>query len=188
MTAAKNLRKLPTTSPDAAAEAREQADEYESLFGTTDLELDNGDDPVKIPPHPDFGIVDDDRIAAYEQLLFERDTEYEREPDIFIPERQLGEGSMIPAETIRGALRHPYRRRGEDGKSVLVSPPFSVQVARAALGDEEYDRLRAGGRSAADVWKIWGIKSLKMKERQAGDSKSIGSALALASVPETDSQ
>lgn len=186
MTAADQPHNLPNTNPDAAKEARAQADAYDSLFANIELELDGGD-TITIPPHPDYGMLDDDRMAEYEQLLFEADTEYEREPDIIIPDKTLDSGSVVPGETLRGALKRPYRRL-IDNKPVLVTPPYSVRVVSAALGEAEYKRLRGGGKSAADVWKIWGKQGLALKERQAGDSKSDGSTVDLAAVPETDSE
>jgi hypothetical protein len=138
-------RKLPHTSPDAAAEARAQADEYESLFGDTDLELDGGD-ILKVPPHPDYGLLDDDRMDEYEALQFAVDTEYEREPDVYIPEQRLkdpttGEetGVVLPPQTVRGQLKTPFRIDG-----VRVTPSHSTKVVIAALGEADYKRLRDG--------------------------------------------
>lgn len=172
---------LPTTSPDAGKEALTQADEYESIFGTTDLLLDNGD-VVKVPPHPDYGMCSDEAQEAYDELLFAVDTLYDREPDVLVPEQNLENGFILPAETRRGALKQPPRIGGE-----LVKPPHTVKVAKIALGEIEYKRLQEGGRSAADVWKIWGEQGIKMKERQQRDSKSNGGALAVAPVPPADS-
>jgi hypothetical protein len=193
MTKANVPHKLSVTSPDAAAEAREQADEYESLFGSTELELDD-DSTIKIPPHPDYGMLDDDAMAAYEQLQFEADTEYEREEDIYIPEQRLKDretgqetGVVLPPSTQRGSLKTPYRRL-VDGKSVLVTPPHSVQVVKAVLGDVEYKRLREGGKSSGDVWRVWNEQALKVRERQQRDSKSVSSTVDLAAVPTTDTK
>jgi hypothetical protein len=190
MTDAKPLpRKLPHTSPDAAAEARAQADEYESLFGDTELELDGGD-TIKIPPHPDYGLLDDDRMDEYEALQFAVDTEYEREPDVYIPEQRLkdpttGEetGVVLPPQTVRGQLKVPYRIDG-----VRVTPSHSTKVVIAALGEAEYKRLRDGGKSSKDVWKVWGEQSLRIQERKQRDTKSAGSSVDLATVPQADSK
>lgn len=173
---------LPTTSPDAPREALTQAEEYESLFGTTDIVLDDGD-VVKVPPHPDYGMISDDQMAEYDELLFAVDTTYDREPDVAVPEQKLDNGLIIPAETRRGAIKQPPRIN-----NVLVKPPHTVRVAQIALGEVEYKRLQAGGRSAADVWKIWGQQGIKMKERQQRDSKSLGGAVALAAVSPPDSE
>jgi hypothetical protein len=173
-------RKLPTASSDAAAEAREQADAYESLFASHELEIDGGS--VTIPPHPDFGMLDDERLEDYEELLFEVDTEYDREESIYIPEQHLDNGVTLPASEQPGALKRPYRKNG-----VLVKPPHSVRVVQAVLGEAEYKRLRDGGKSAADVWKIWGKQGMEVQERQSADPKSNGSTVDLASVPEANS-
>lgn len=183
---------LPHTSPQAAAEARAQANEYESLFSTTELELDGGDS-ITIPPPPQYGMLDDERMAEYEELIFELDTEYEREDDIFIPEQRLKDaqtgmetGIVLPPSERRGELKRPYRKI-IDGKPVLITPPHSIRVVMAVLGEVEYKRLRDGGRSAKDVWKIWGDRNQKIMEREQRDSKSSGSSVDLAAVPETDS-
>lgn len=179
-------RNLDSTTSDAAREAREQAEAYESILAGRNIELDDGS-TLKIPPHPDFGMLDDEQMEAYEELLFERDTEYEREEDIYIPEQHLKDGAVVPATTMRGNLKVPYRRV-VDGKSRLVKPPWNVRIAQIALGETEYKRLRAGGRSAGDVWKLWNIQGLETKQRQAEDSKSDGSTLGLASIPAADSE
>lgn len=178
---------LPTTSEDAAREAREQADAYDSLFAPQPLELDDGG-VVMVPPHPDYGMLDDDRMEDWDELMFAVDTEYDREPDIFIPEQHVkgpdgnDTGIVMPAETRRGGLLRPFRTKGK-----LVKPSHSVKVVIACLGEVEYKRLRAGGRCAADVWKIWADTSDKIKGRQASDPKSEGSTVAVAPVPASDS-
>lgn len=182
-------RNLPHTSPDAAAEARAQADAYESLFGDTDLPLDGGD-TIKIPPHPDYGLLDDDRMEEYEALQFAVSNEYDRESDVYIPEQRLKDpttgqetGVVLPPQTVRGALKLPYQIDG-----VRVSPPHSVKVVMAALGEAEYKRLRDGGKSSKDVWKIWGQQSLRIQERKQRDDKSASSSVDLAAVPQADSK
>lgn len=171
-----------------ASEAREQAEAYDSLFANQQLPLDDGT-VMSIPPHPDFGMLDDDRIEAYEELLFEIET-YDREPDIFIPEQRLKDpetghetGVILPAETRRGALKRPFRKDG-----ALVKPPHSVRVVQAVLGEVEYKRLQEGGRSAADVWRIWGRQGLEVRDRQSRDPKSHGGPVDLAAVPPANRQ
>jgi hypothetical protein len=174
------VRKLPTAADNAGREAREQADAYDSIFGSTDLELDDGT-VLKVPPHPSYGMLDDEAADQYEQLLFEMDTKYDREPDVHTPEQKLDNGIVLPAQVSRGAILTPYRIDGE-----RVTPPHNVRVAQIALGDD-YDLLRAGGKSAADVWRIWGKQSIKVQERTQLDSKSAGRDLDLEPVSETDS-
>ena len=161
------LPKLPNVA-GAGARAREQAEEYDSVFAPMTLELDNGQ-TIQIPPHPNLRLLDDDRQEAYEELLFETET-YDRHPDIYIPEQQLTSGVILPAETKRGELMVPYRRDG-----VLIKPPYSVRVVQVALGDDTYAAVKAGGKGAADVWRLWNESADRIARRQEVDSKSNGS-------------
>lgn len=185
------VRALPTATDDYAEQARLQAEAYDSLFANTDIKLDDGT-MLSIPPHPDFGMLDDDAMDDYAQLLFDRDTVYEREPDIIIPEQRMKNsegvenGVVMPSETIRGALKTPYRIKTEDGSSVLVKPAWSTQMVIAGLGKESYEMLRAGGRSSADVWRIWSKQGEQVKQRQ-GRSEAERSPVAVAPVPTPDS-
>ena len=172
-------RRLPTASP--VSQAREQAEAYDSLFASTSLELNDGS-ILMIPPHPDFGMLDDDRMEDYEDLLMEVE-DYDRDDDIYIPEQKLEGGVTLPAETKRGELLRPYRKNG-----VRVKPSHTVRVVQAALGPEDYERLRAGGKGAADVWKVWGKQGLAIQERRLFDPKSNGSSVDLESISASDSE
>ncbi len=172
------VSKLPGAAQPSAA--RDQADAYESLFRQRPLELNNGD-TLMIPPHPDFGMLDDDRMEAYEELQFEMES-YDREEDIYIPEQTLDNGVVLPAEVRKGELLRPLRKDGE-----LVKPPHTVRVVMAALGPDEYARLKAGGCNAADVWKIWGQQGMEVRDRQFRGSATNGSAVGVAAVPTPDS-
>jgi hypothetical protein len=167
----------PPAAPDAALRARQQAEAYQSVFAPTRLELDGGD-TITIPPHPNLRMLDDDCMDAYDELLFEADTKYDREPDLQIPEQKLDNGVVLPAEVKRGALKVPYRISGQ-----LVKPSYSVRVVQAALGEQLYKKLRDGGRNAADVWRIWNNQGLKVADRQDGDQFPDAGADAVAPVP-----
>lgn len=173
--------KLAVAGSSSAREARAQAEAYDSLFANQKIVLNDGS-TMEIPPHPDFGMLDDDRMEAYEELVFESES-YDREPDIYIPEQHLDSGLTLPADTQQGALKRPFRIEGK-----LVKPPWTVRVAMAALGENEYARLKAGGRSAADVWRIWGKQGLEVKLRQENDPKSVDGPLDLASVSSSNSE
>jgi hypothetical protein len=162
--------------------AREQALAYASVFAPTPLELDNDMRTLEIPPHPNLRMLDDDQMEAYDELLFDADTKYDREPDLLIPEQKLQNGLVIPAETKQGALKIPYRIGGEK-----VKPAYSIRVVQIALGDEAYAKLRAGGKSAGDVWRIWNTQGLEVAAREAQDPKSLGSNGLVASVSGGDS-
>jgi len=173
-------KKMASAAAEAAREAREQAEAYDSLFANQKLELADGS-IMEIPPHPDFGMLDDERMEDYEDLMFELDTTYDREPDIYIPE-QVIDGMTMPAETKRGDLLRPYRRNGE-----RVRPSHSIRVVKAALGEDAYAQLKAGGRCAADVWRIWGKQGLEVNQRRFQGSQINGSTVDLASISEADS-
>jgi hypothetical protein len=126
-------------------------------------------------------MLDDDRMEDYEDLLMEVET-YDRDEDIYIPEQKLDNGVVLPAETRRGELLRPFRKNG-----VRVKPAHSVRVVQAALGPDDYARLRAGGKGAADVWKIWGKQGMEIRGRRLFDPKSDGGAVAVESVSEADS-
>ncbi len=158
---------MPQQTP--TQRAREQALAYASVFAPTPLDLDNDQGTNEVPPHPNLRMLDDDQMQAYDELLFEVDTTYDREPDLLIPEQKLSSGIVLPAETKQGDLKVPYRKEGE-----LVRPPYSVRVVQAALGPELYARLRAGGKSAGDVWRIWNQQGLEVAARESADPKSVG--------------
>lgn len=183
----KQPRNLPTTSDTAPEEARNQADAYESMFGTTPIELDGDPEPVLVPPHPDYGMLDDDKMEAYEEYLFEIDTKYDREDDIVIPPQKVHDDdgnviTTIPGSTQRGALKRPYRKNNE-----LVKPPHTIKVVQIVLGETEYKRLVEGGKASKDVWRIWGQQAAKIAERRAADSKSARGSVDLAAVSPSDS-
>lgn len=179
------VRNLPHTAPEAGDQAREQATEYDSVFKDTPLDLDDGT-TINVPPHPDLAMLSDESMDLYEELQFEMES-YEREDDIIIPEQRLKDsdgnetGVVLPGSTQRGALKRPYRKDG-----VRIRPPHSVKVAQIALGEEGYKRLVAGGRSAADVWRIWGSQATELQRRQEADSKSAGGPVDLEAVSATD--
>lgn len=187
-------KNLPTAAPDAASTALEQAAEYGSIFESTVLMLDDNT-KIKIPPHPSLRLLDDDVLEALDALEFDIDENCERLPDIHIAEEEsedrAGNKITIPARTVRGALKLPYRKVGEDGKAVLLSPPFDVQQVKLAIGEAAYAKLRAGTingerGSTRHVKDAWRNQGQKVEERQAADSKSVGSAVDSQAVPPSD--
>lgn len=184
---------LSTKSPDAPREAREQAKEYGSVFASTPLWLDDGT-LIEIPPHPNLRMFDDDAQAAYERFEFELES-YDRHPDIYVPEQTVkdkaGNELKLPADTRPGPLKVPHRKTDPDtGEATLLDPPYTVQVVKIALGDD-YAKLRSGkvnGRrgSASDVWRIWNQQGQDVADRRRDDSKSAGSTVDGAPVPQAD--
>ncbi|AXN50935.1 hypothetical protein MMRN_38400 [Mycobacterium marinum] len=183
----------PTEIPNAGVQAAEQAAEYNNLlFASLTLRFDDGTS-MSIPPQPSLRMLDDDCLAAYDELHFEAES-YDRGPDVIIPEHQALDkdgkptGATIPEEIVKGNLLVPYRKEGK-----LVSPPFDVREVMAVLGEEKYRELRSktiDGRPAcaADVRRLWGEQGLKLMERQKSDSKSPEGPSVLASLAAPDSQ
>lgn len=188
--AATEAAETPDVNADAGRHATDQATEYDaSIFAWTTLTFDDGSS-MQIPPQPSLRQLDDDCLAAYDQLIVEAES-YDRE-DIELPERTIkddeGNEMTLPAETKKGAYRQPYHKGGE-----LVSPPFEVQEVKAAIGADQYEFLRSktiNGRraGAGDVRRIWNEAGLRLMERQKRDSKSADSTGDLAPVAPADSQ
>lgn len=183
-----------TQPTNVGRQAREQARAYSSIFSPRELVLDDGT-VIEIPPHPNLRMLDDDAQAALERLEFELES-YDRYPDIHVPEQKAvdrnGAEITLPAETKPGAVKIPYRKTDpQTGEVTLLDPPYTVQVAKIALGEAAYKKLRAGkvnGRrgSAADVWRIWNSQGLDLVEREAADSKSVSGSHVLEDVAAAD--
>lgn len=132
---------------------------YDRLMSDTPLELSDGSF-IQIPPHPSLGLLDDDQLEAWEDLQFEMKS-YDSE-DIYLEAEVDADGNEIsPATVLRDQLVKPYRKDG-----VLVKPAHSIRVVIAAIGEDAYARLRAGGKGSSDVWKIWGKKNVELQAAQ----------------------
>lgn len=170
--------------PNAAEQAREQAKAYSAVWAPRPFDLGDGES-IEIPPHPNLRLLDDDRLEAYEALLYEIES-YDRAPDVYVPEQKLENGTIIPEETIKGAVLIPHRRTtvGDDGvsRTELIHPPWAVRVVMACLGAEAYDRLKAAGKSASDVWRIWNEQGVELAEREKLDTKSFRGFNRVANV------
>lgn len=177
----------PADDPNANSGrlATDQATEYDaSIFAWTTLTFDDGT-KMQIPPQPNLRQLDDDCLAAYDQLIVESES-YDHED---IPESTVtgddGKEVVIPAHK---KYRQPYHKGG-----VLLNPPWEVQEVRAAIGPDQYELLRSktiNGRraGAGDVRRIWNEAGLRLMERQKRDSKSADSTGDLAPVAASDSQ
>ncbi|MDV3219629.1 hypothetical protein LE977_25000 [Mycobacterium avium] len=84
------------------------------------------------------------------------------------------------AAVLTGELKEPHRKNGE-----LVEP-YSIQRAKAVMG-EDYEAFRRAGGNAADITVTWWKMNKIIADRRAADSKSAGSDQAVAAVPESDS-
>lgn len=188
---------LPTKPETAAADAREMAQQYDSIFEPTPLKLDDGK-TIEIPPHPNLRMLDPDEQAAYDQLLFDLKS-YDREPDVEVPAQKVYDKNTnqlittIPASTRPGPLIVPHQKTDENGNTVLITPSWEERTVRAALGKKKYEQLRAGtikGRPGTprDVWNHWNKQNLAVTKRADEDDKSSGGTVDLAPVPEADSE
>lgn len=146
--------------------AREQANEYSSIFADRIIRFDDGT-TMTIPPHPSMRMLDDDVLEEYDAYLEEVET-YDRDEN--------GE--------IKGP---PYYKKGR-----RVSPPREVKIVQIVLGKEQYDLLRSktiNGRKAGarDVWRAWSEQSASLISRSDADPKSDDGVGVLEAVPEGDS-
>lgn len=195
MSESKPILDLPTKTKDSGSQAREQSAEYGGIFDATPLVLDDGS-IIHVPPDPRWRLLDDDQMEAYDALLYEAES-YDRGEEIVIPKREIkNEHGHVertwPEETQPGPLLVPYRKTDEDGNTTLISPAWEVRLVQAALGPDDYARLRAGkinGQrgSIRHIQHIWTEHNRQIQERRAADSKSARSTVDLETVPEADS-
>lgn len=159
---------MPETN--AGADAREQANAYQSVFADRKLTFDD-DTTMVIPPHPNLRMLDDDALEALEAYEEEMES-YDKDED------------GRPKNLSSGG---PFYK---DGKR--VSPPYRVRMAQIALGDD-YDVLRTktiNGKKAGarDVWRAWSDQGVEIVERINQDSKSDEGAVVLEDAAEADSK
>ena len=185
---------LFTKSPTAAAEAREQARTYRSIFAGPILHFDDGTS-MELPPHPNLRMFDEDILAAYDELLFDVETNCDRSPDVWISEQKVkdsdGNEITLPATLRKGELIIPLRKTVA-GKTELVKPPHEVRLVQTILGDKQYRLLRSktvDGRKAGanDVWRSWNERGEALMERRDADPKSVDGAVDSAPVSAADS-
>lgn len=186
---------LPAKVENAGADALEQAAIYAALVAPITLRFDDGT-TADIPPDPRLRVLDDDRLAAWDALQFEKKS-YDRMEDIItvIEEREIKDQhgnviATIPASTRTdpGPLLFPFQKDGE-----LITPPWEVKEVVAVLGQEKYDLLRTkfiGGErvSVQHIYREWRQMDARLRDRQAEDSKSDGGPVDLEAVPEADSE
>lgn len=161
-------------------EAREQAAEATGFLAS--IEIEEGGEVFEIPQR---GLMDDEQRDRLNELDLETET-WDHEPDIPIPERRLkdkdgNETDVLPARTVRGALKVPYRK---DGK--LIKPAYPVQVATAVLGEETYKRFHAAGGRGSDITAVLAWLDKRVEEREKVDPKSSDGDNYLAAVADGD--
>lgn len=162
--------------PVSVREAKDQAAEYFGFTASTFIQVDGG----KVFEIPNPGLMNDDQQERWEELQFELEN-CDREPDIEIPEHKLDDGTVVPAATLPGDVKTPYRIGG-----ALLKPPYNVRLAKALFGDKGYAEYKAGGGIANQIAMEWARMNREYQERVAGDAKSGGNVPALESVPTGD--
>lgn len=179
---------------DSGQEAQDQAQANSSIFAPKTLYFDDGSQMV-IPPHPSLRMMRSDRLEEYDELMFTADTEYERGPEVYIPEQTVkdrnGDEMKLPAETRPGNLLVPYRKRNAAGKVELVKPPHEVKVVQVVLGEDKYKELTSktiDGRpvDTSDVWDVWNGNRSELLERRDADPKSDAGPSVLEDAPAPD--
>lgn len=163
-------------APISVKEAKEQAGEYFGFTASVFIQVDSG----KVFEIPNPGLMNDDQQERWEELQFELE-QCDREPDIEIPERTLEDGTVLPAQTIRGEVKVPYRINGE-----LMKPPYNVRLAKVLFGEEGYAEYKAGGGIAGQINVEWARMNREYQERVAADPKSGGDGPTLEVVPSGD--
>lgn len=166
--------------------AQEQADEYQSFARSGKVKAGNGEEFTVRNPL----FFSASQSAAYNKL-HHRMNHCDRWPDTEQPERSMKtrqpDGTEVEthigAHTVRGDFIEPYEENG-----VLVDPPYEVQAARIAMGDEEYEKFEAADGSPYQVTLILRDLRQGVQKRSDDDSKSVGSDSVLAAVPTPDSQ
>jgi hypothetical protein len=161
-------------------EARESAAEATGFLAS--IEIEAGGEIFEIPQR---GLLDDEQRDRLNEVEMDTET-WEREPDIEIPEIRLkdkdgNETEVIPARTIRGALKIPYRKNGK-----LIKPAYPVRVAIAVLGEDAYKRFHAAGGRGSDITAILAQLDKRVEEREKVDPKSAASGGDMASVADGD--
>lgn len=174
---------IPSNFTDPAA-AREQATEYMGITASKIITLPNGG-TVEIP-NP--GLFSDEQQERWDELQLFVQEQCMRAPDTIVPDTVIttkdGSTSTIKGRTVPGDVLQPLRTKNSDGKVELVKPSFAVRQAIAVLGEEEYERFKAGGGRANDVSLHLAVMQKEFTERTRRDSKSAGSSVVMAAVPD----
>jgi hypothetical protein len=147
------------SAPESVKEAKERIADYFGFTASSFIQLDNG----KAFEIPNPGLMDDDQLARYEELQFLLE-QCDREPDEVVPERTVttedGSVTTIPARTIPGKVKTPYRLNGEP-----LKPNYSVRLAQVIFGEKGYAEYKDGGGQATQVAMEWARMSQEQRDR-----------------------
>jgi hypothetical protein len=184
---------------DSFEAAREQAAAYMGFLASVTIK------GIEIP---NLSLLSDDQATRLAQL--ELDTEsWDRHPDKLTPdaEKQLAESVAHVLEAVenadkltaqivdvfqdfvreyRGAIVTPGELKDPPRKNNELVESYSIQRAKAILGDSYEGFVRAGGRASDVDVTIWKMNKM-MAERRLADSKSVRGAEAVEAVPQPNS-
>lgn len=173
--------------PRKIAEAQEQADQFGGFARSATIVAPKSKEKFVVPS---VLLLDDDQLTAYEKLHFDLN-QCDRYPDVEQPRQKFvhknPDGTEVETEigahTQRGQFIQPYQKDGE-----LITPPYSIQLAKIFWGEDGYAKFKAGGGRSAEIPQKLQELNEQVQERTASDSKSAGGAVDLEPVPAPDSQ
>jgi hypothetical protein len=150
--------------------AREQADEYASFAQSAKIKAPKTGEEFTVP---NLLLLDDEQQAAFEKLQH-MVNKCDRYPDTVVPEREVEstdeDGTVtktkIAAHTMPGDFIQPYQKDGE-----LLDPPYTVQLAKILLGEEQYEKFKAGGGSSQQLNLLLRKMRQDTEERAKADPK-----------------
>jgi hypothetical protein len=125
-------------------------------------------------PHRD--LFDNDQQERWEDLQDAILHEYQREPDVYVPDATAPDGKRLIA---KGALVVPHRDK--DGNRL---PPMAYRLAIVLWGADGAQRAKEGGILLNEIEVVWWKQRMEMEERLGADPKSDGGGAGLAAVPD----
>lgn len=159
-----------------AVEAREQADEYDSLLrGDTVVGKKTGE-TFEIP-HRD--LFDNDQQARWDDMLAERQG-YDREDDL-----TASDGTVIR----RGDVLTPFRKNGKRIPSPIRPKGFATdaeQQAVAIWGLDGAKRAHAAGVVFNEIPVVFAKQAARIRRWREADSKSADRDSGVEAAPERD--
>lgn len=173
-----------TNTPDAdtvhrhtvnVAEAREQADEYDSLLRGDIVHGTNGE--AFEVPHRD--LFSNEQQRRWDTMLAERQ-DYDREDDI-----KASDGTVIR----RGDILIPFRKNGKRIKSQIHPGEFATETEQQAIaiwGLDEAKRADAAGVVFNEIPVVFAKQARRIRKWREADSKSADRDNGVAAAPERD--
>lgn len=158
-----------------AQDAREQADEFDSLLHSDTVVGANGEEFVV--PHKD--LFDNDQQERWDDMRFERE-QYDREPDI-----TASDGTVIR----RGDTLTPFRKEGKRIPSLIRKGKYATDVEQQAIaiwGLDEAKRAYAAGVKFTEIPIIFGKQAFRIRKWREADSKSDASDSGVEAAADGD--